>query len=55
MTDKVNLEIQKLNYWEHFKTAKDMALVYPLNDPRRVKIEATMNVLIKKINENENL
>lgn len=50
----MNLEIQKLNYWEHFKAAKDMALVYPLNDPRRVAVENEMNILIKQINKHEN-
>lgn len=41
-------EIDLLNYWEHYKAAKDAARVYPVGDPRRVLLETTMNELVSK-------
>lgn len=40
----------ELNYWEHFKYAKDLALVFQPTHPKRVKIEETLNSLITQIN-----
>lgn len=32
-------EILKANYWEHFKFAKELALIYPIDHPKRRRIE----------------
>jgi hypothetical protein len=47
----IKLEILQYSYWEHFKYAKDLALVLPLNHPKRIKAEQVMNELLKEINE----
>jgi hypothetical protein len=52
MTTK--LEILEGNYWEHYKFAKDMALVYPIDHPKRVEIEKTLNDLQYRINSIKN-
>ncbi len=43
-------EILKYNYWEHFKRAKELSFILPLNNPERVAIEKEMKVMIKEIN-----
>jgi len=50
MAHYTKLEILEFNYWEHFKLSKDLSLVLPLNHPRRVKIDKSMNELLAKIN-----
>jgi hypothetical protein len=47
----MNNEILLLSYWEHFKAAKDLALIYPINHPKRLAIEAELKVLTEKINQ----
>lgn len=47
---KVRLEILEFNYWEHFKMAKDFALVYPLDHFKRKRIEEELSRLIVEIN-----
>lgn len=47
----IQLEILEGNYWEHFKFAKDLALIFPVDDPKRKKIEVEMNSMLDKINE----
>ena len=51
MIDLIKLEILELSYWEHFKSAKDMALVYPLNHFRRILVETEMDKLLQQIHE----
>lgn len=52
----MNLELQILefNYWEHFKHAKDLALILPLEDLKRISIEKSLNDLQLKINNIKN-
>lgn len=45
------LEILEQNYLEHFKYAKDLALVLPLNHPKRKEIDEEMNVMTCEINK----
>jgi hypothetical protein len=45
------MEILQGNYWEHFKFAKDLALILPLNHPKRIALEKELNEMIIKINE----
>lgn len=46
----IELDILQLSYWEHFKFAKDLALIYPPEHPKRKEVEAAMADLIDKIN-----
>ena len=46
----MELEILKYSYWEHFKRAKELSMVLPLNSPDRVAIEKELKVMIKEIN-----
>ena len=46
---ELEIQILEYNYWEHFKSAKDMAMVLPLNHPRRVAVEKEMNLLQERI------
>ncbi len=36
-------EILKASYQEHFKYAKDIALILPLDHPKRIKVEGELN------------
>lgn len=38
----IKSEIHLLNYWEHFKYAKDISLVYPVGHAKRELIEKAM-------------
>lgn len=51
MTTQITLEILQYNYWEHFKSAKNLALTLPVGHPQRTSIEAEMAVMIDKINQ----
>jgi hypothetical protein len=44
------IEILKANYWEHYKWAKDLALIYPVDHPKRVALEKTLNEPLTQIN-----
>jgi len=39
------------NYYEHFKYGKELALIYPLNHKKRVKIDNAMNDIIEQIKQ----
>lgn len=45
----MKLEILQYSYWEHFKFAKDLALILPLNHPKRIKVENEMNKILEQI------
>lgn len=49
---KIRLEILEGSYWEHFKSAKDLALISPIDDPKRKNVEKTLNDLTEKIQKN---
>lgn len=46
---EIKLEILNGSYWEHFKYAKELALIYPLNHPKRVKIEKEVNIILEQL------
>ena len=48
----MNNEILKANYWENFKFAKELALIYPIEHPKRVKIEKELNEMVKELHQN---
>jgi hypothetical protein len=43
--NKQRLEILKYSYWEHFKHLKDISLILPLDHPRRIELEKSVNEL----------
>lgn len=44
-------EILNYSYWEHFKYGKDLALILPLNHPKRLKIEEEINKILDQLRE----
>ena len=55
--DKYSIKIQILeySYWEHFKAAKDAALILPINHPKRKILETAVNDIIGEINKLKHL
>jgi hypothetical protein len=49
--DGIKLELLQYSYWEHFKSAKDLALVLPINHPKRKVVEAELNKIMAEIQE----
>ncbi len=48
--NNIRKQILWMSYIEHTKFAKEMQLYLPLNHPKRIKIEATICDIEKKIN-----
>ena len=46
----LELSILEYNYWEHFKHAKDISLILPRDNHKRIEIEKSLNELQGKIN-----
>jgi hypothetical protein len=51
MEQNLELEILEYSYWEHFKHAKDLALILPLEHPKRKEVEKELNQIQKQIKE----
>lgn len=51
MSDNLQLQILQYSYWEHFKAAKDLSLILPITNHRRIAIEKTIDELQKQIIE----
>lgn len=54
--DKIKLELLQSSHLEHFKVAKDLALILPINHPKRKSIESELNkmqVEIEKLRNNK--
>ena len=49
------LEILNYSYWEHFKYAKDLALILLLKHPKRVRLERELNDMIIQIHKENNM
>lgn len=45
------IEILEYSYWEHFRFAKDIALILPIEHPKRKKVEDELNKLQKRLQE----
>lgn len=45
----IELEILQSSYWEHFKAEKDVALILPIDHPKRIKLRKEINDLTEKI------
>ena len=52
---EIRLELLKFSYWEHFKMAKDLALVLSIDHPKRKAIEKEVNDISDKIKALEEL
>jgi len=49
--DEIRREILQGSYWEHFKKAKDLALILPPEHPKRIALEKELNDILDKINK----
>jgi len=49
--DRIRIEILEYNYWEHFKAIKDIALILPIEHPKRKKLENEVNKILKELHE----
>lgn len=47
----MNKEILLYSYWEHFKAAKDLALILPPDHPKRISIQKELDKLQVEINK----
>lgn len=54
MSKKIELEILEYSYWEHFKYAKDLALILPIGHEKRLRLDKEMNIMITKIHKLKN-
>lgn len=45
----IQKEILIANYWEHYKFAKDLAMIYGIDNPKRKLIEKNVDELQKLI------
>lgn len=45
----IALEILQYSYWEHFKAAKDLALVLPVEHTKRVDLQKSMDEILVEI------
>ena len=48
LQSEINLEILQCSYWEHFKKAKDLALIYPPGHLKRKELEVVLNEILAK-------
>lgn len=48
--NNIHQEILKASHLEHFKAAKDLALILPLNHPKRLLIEKEVNKIQEQLN-----
>jgi hypothetical protein len=49
--DSIKIEILEYSYWEHFKALKDVALILPIEHPKRKKLEKATNEILKELHE----
>jgi len=50
MVDEIKLEILEYSYWEHFNSLKSVALILPIEHPRRQRLEAELERIREEIN-----
>lgn len=46
----IKIEILTASYWEHFKAAKDLAMLHPVEHPKRIAVENALNEIQSEIN-----
>lgn len=42
-------EILRFSYWEHFKAAKELALIFPPDHPKIIGLNKSINEILEKI------
>ena len=47
--DEIALEILQYSYWEHYKMSQDLSLYLNLKHPKRVSLEAELNIIREKM------
>lgn len=50
--DAIRNDILNASYWEHFKAAKDLALLHPIDHPKRAVLENEMKIIYNKLHDN---
>lgn len=48
----IRLEILQCSYWEHFKAAKELALIFPPEHHRRIALQDEINKILDEIKIN---
>lgn len=43
--------ILQYSYWEHYKMAKDLSFIFPIDHPKRKQIEDELNKISDKLNK----
>jgi hypothetical protein len=51
VTENIKLQILEANYWEHYKHAKDLSFIFPIDHPKRLLLESNLNNMIEQINK----
>lgn len=52
--NEIQLEILEFSYWEHFKAAKDLALIYPIGHHKRISLEKEIDKLVTTLQQHKN-
>jgi hypothetical protein len=52
---QIQYNILNYSYWEHFKYAKDLALILPIDHPKRKQVENELNIILEKMNNVKNI
>jgi len=47
----IKLQILEANYWEHYKYAKDLSFIFPIDHPKRLLLESNLNNMLEQINK----
>ena len=54
LQSEIDIEILQYSYWEHFKKAKDLALVFTPEHRKRIELEAVLNDISDKLKKQTN-
>ncbi len=49
--NQIEIEILTANYWEHFRYAKELSFILPIEHPKRKSLDIEMNKMLEKINK----
>jgi len=47
--NQIAKEILTANYWEHFKLAKDLSMIFEIDHPRRIEVEKSLEDIRQKL------
>ena len=48
---EIKIELLRASFSEHFKYAKELGLIVPINNPRRLRIEKEGNKIQEELNK----